>query len=417
MMKLFTLRTLIVGALLLLAPASAWCEALPVFSDTGPDAAAYGATEHYPVGTPKTMGSQSTLVGALSHNEDVRPNHRVAAPAQPSSLARAPEELALRYTHQGQTYTIADYLDRNPATGLLVLQDRTILYEHYRYARTDRDRFTTQSIAKSVVAMLIGVAVGEGKIRSLDDLVQSYLPETENTEIGRTPLRALLHMASGLSFREVYNGKDDIARLGRGLMQPGSPGAIALLPQFDHRVAAPGTVFNYSGLDTELLGLVLARATGMTMASYLEQRIWSAIGAEASAAWIIDAKGAEVAYCCLSATLRDWGRFGALLAADGVWDGRQIIPRDYLRDATISDMPFLAPGGARRNGLGYGYQVWLLPGGRRAFALRGIYGQIILIDPMTHLVLVHTAVRPTATSPTAETELLSLWAALVEQRG
>jgi CubicO group peptidase (beta-lactamase class C family) len=398
----------------LLLPNTVWAQALPVFSDTGPDAAAYGANEGYPIGTRESLGSQRTLVGAYSHFDQVRPGRTIPPAPQPSVLARAPQELSLTYEFQGKPQTLESYLDRNPATGLLILNEHTILYEHYRYARTDAHRFTSQSMAKTIVAMLVGIAVSEGAIGNLDDTVAKYLPELAGAEVGRTPLRALLSMTSGMRFREVYDGKDDIMRLSRALMKPDA--ALAeTLNQFNSRAAPPGTVFNYAGLDTELLGMILIRATKTPLSEYVSTRLWSPIGAEAAASWTVDARGHEVAYCCFNATLRDWGRFGALLANDGAWDGRQIIPRPFLLDATTVQAPFLAPGNGRR--LGYGYQVWLMPGERRQFALRGVYGQTILIDPLSHIVLVHTAVRPNATNNVGEAELMALWTALVTQRG
>jgi CubicO group peptidase (beta-lactamase class C family) len=404
---------------LLFSPVSsahtALAQALPVFSDTGPDAAAYGAAQGYPVAAPETRIDQRTIIGSYSHFDQFRLSRSVPAAPQPSKLARAPQELQLDYQFQGKAQTIDSYLERNPATGLLVLAGRTILYEHYRYARTDKDRFTSQSMAKTVVAMLVGIAVSEGAIGSLDDLVSKYLPELATNEVGRTPLRALLSMTSGMHFHEVYDGKDDIMRLSRSLMRPNGGSAIDAVAQFGTRAQSPGEVFNYSGLDTELLGLVLTRATGMPLATYVAERIWAPIGAEAAASWTIDSRGQEVAYCCFNAVLRDWGRLGVLLANDGAWEGRQIIPRPFLLDATTPSAPFLAPGNGRR--LGYGYQVWLVPGERRQFVLRGIYGQTMLIDPQTRTVLVHTAARSNATNNVGDAELMALWNALVAQRG
>jgi CubicO group peptidase (beta-lactamase class C family) len=390
----------------------ALAEAVPVFSPTGPDAAAYGAAEGFPVGTVATMGSQRTMVGAYSHSDQIRPVRRIASPAVASRLDRAAQELSLRYDDLGQTRDVDDYLARHPVTGLLILRGSTILLERYHYARTDQDRFTTQSIGKTVVSLLLGVALAEGAIRSIDDPVSAYLPELAGTEPGRTPLAALLEMRSGLAFREAYDGKDDIAKLGRALMKPGASTSLDVVAMFNQRAAPPGTVFNYAGLDTELLGLVIARATHLTLSALLETRIWAPLGAEAPATWTLDARDGEVAYCCISAVLRDWGRLGAMLAADGLWNGHQIVPRDYLRAATS---PKVLPTGGRR--LSYGYQVWVLPGERRQFMMRGIAGQVILIDPQSRLVLVHTAVRPTATDATADAELLRLWNALVDQQG
>jgi CubicO group peptidase (beta-lactamase class C family) len=390
----------------------AGAQALPVFSDTGPDAAAYGAAEGYKVGSLGTLRAQRYLVGAYSHYDQLRPAHPIAASPRPSELRRAAQEIQVTYEFQGQRHTLDDYLARNPATGLLILRDRTIEFEHYQYARRDSDRFTSQSMAKTILGLLVGIAVQDGTIHSIDDTVATYVPELAGTEAGHTKLRALLHMASGIDFHEVYDGRDDIMRLSHDLMQPDSPGAVAAVSQFNTRVAAPDTAFHYAGLNSELLGLVLARTTGKSLADLAEREIWAPIGAEAAASWVVDRNGLEVAYCCFNAVLRDWGRLGAMLAQDGEWDGTQLVPRQWLLDATTPQAPFLAPGAGRRL-LGYGYQVWLLPGTGRQFALLGIYGQTMLIDPASRTVLVHTAVRPKATDRDGQQELFALWAAVV----
>ncbi len=389
-------------------------QALPVFSDGGPDAAAYGAADGYPIGTMTNFREQKFVVGTYSHLDQVLPAHNIEAAATPSNLGRAPEELAVEYEYQGQRHTIADYIARNPTTGLLILHDHTIQFEHYQYARRDTDRLSSQSMSKTIVSMLVGIAVQDGAIHSLDDKVARYVPELADAEIGQSPLRALLQMASGIDFHEVYDGKDDIRKLGRDLMAKDTKGAAEVVRQFNKRIAAPGTEFHYAGLDSEVLGLVLSRVTHHSLSDLVESQIWRKIGAESAASWIIDQTGLEVAYCCFSATLRDWGRFGVLLAQDGAWDGAQIIPKQYLIDATTVHAPFLAPGqGGRR--LGYGYQVWIMPGAARQFQLFGIYGQTMLIDPTTHTVLVHTAVRPKARDRDGQTELFALWNAVVAQ--
>ena len=387
----------------------------PVFSDTGPDAPAYGAPG-YPVGSGDPPWPQVNLVGAFSHYDQLFESHPIAKAASPSPLRRASRELALTYTHNGVAYSLDDYLERRPATGLLIAQGDEILFEHYRYGRTDRDRLLSQSMAKTITGMLTGIAIDEGKIRSVDEPVATYLPELSSAEYGKTPIRALLHMASGVAFREVYDGTDDIDRLGRALFGPGSPGPVKAVAMFDAREAPPDTRFHYASIETEVLGLVLASAARTTPAAYLSSRIWQPMGAEADASWVVDATGHEATFCCVSAVLRDWARFGLMLAHDGAWNGRQIVPRRWLIDATT-----LAPGEEFRAPrtatpfFGYGYQVWLFPGPRRQFALLGVHGQSIFVDPAARLVLVHTAAQVKPNRDPAAVALISLWNALVKQ--
>ncbi len=397
------------AALMLSITGAAFAEAGPVFSATGPDAAAFGAGENYPIGTRRTMNQQPYMVGEYSHYDELLPARVVPRAPGPSSFDRTQEELSLRYRHRGEWHSLADYLERNPVTGLLIVRDRTILFEHYQYARTDRDRLTSQSMAKTILGMLIGIAVNEGSIRSIDDAAADYVPGMAGTELGRTPIRALLHMASGIAFSERYDGHDDQAKMSRDLLRRDSPGPVAVLRQFDQRVAPPDTQFNYAGLNSDLLGLVLTNATHMHPADYLAARVWSRIGTEANASWVVDATGQEATQCCFNAVLRDWARFGLLLANDGAWEGQQIIPRPWVIEATTT---------AFHSGFyGYGYQVWTLPRPRRQFALIGIHGQEMLVLPAAKLVLVQTAVAPQPTGSPMSRELVSLWTALVEQEG
>jgi len=259
-------------------------EAVPgaVFSDTGPDAAAYGAAAGFPVGTRATASQLENLVGTFSHFDEMFSSRPIRRATTPWLFKRAPEP-AISYNFGSDRLSIENYLGRNPTTGLLIAKDDTILYEHYQYARTDRDRFLSQSMAKTITAMLIGIAVSENKIRSIDDLVSVYVPGLANTEYGKTPIRDLLHMSSGVAFSENYDGKDDVAQLARDLF--GMPGKdpIASVAQFNTRIAPPGTKWHNASVETEILGLVLRAATGVPVADYLGDKIWGAIGTEADA--------------------------------------------------------------------------------------------------------------------------------------
>ncbi len=404
------------AAIVVIAPIrQAMPAAGPVFSDTGPDAAGYGASQNYPTKRGGALLPQVYMIGDFSHYDTLWPSHLVEKPAAPSQLRRATNEIALRYRYQDAEHTLDDYLDRNPTTGLLIARGDTILFEHYRYARTDRDRFLSQSMVKTVTSMLLGIAVSEGAIRSIDDLAADYVPELAGTEYGNTPIRALLHMSSGVAFTEVYDGADDSARLGKMLFT-GNVAPTKAVAMFNHREVPPGTRFHYAGAETEVLGLVISHAVHMSLAAYLQSRVWQPMGAESDARWVVDGSGQETAFCCFNATLRDWARFALVLAHDGAWNGRQIIPRQWVLDATSVQAPQFAPHAATAY-YGYGYQVWLLPGARREFVLLGVHGQAIYVDPMSHLVMVHTAARPKASGDPGVKEAAALWLALVAQYG
>lgn len=403
-------------ALAALAGASLAAPAEPVFSATGPDAAAFGADEGYPLGTRATMNEQKYLVATYSHFDQIFPSRKVARGGPVAALYRAPQELQLTYRYQGRLRSLDDYLERHPATGLLIARDDTILFERYRYGRGDTDRFLSQSMAKTITAMLIGIAVSEGAIASIDQKAEEYVPELRGSAYGETPIRALLHMASGVAFTENYDGKDDIARMSRELFRGGGLGPVAVVAQFNNRVTPPGTRFHYASVESEILGLVLRNAVKMPVADYARERIWQKLGAEADASWVVDATGQETTYCCFNAVLRDYARLGLMLAHDGAWNGQQIVPRDWIVAATSVEAPYLAPRTATPT-YGYGYQTWIFPEAWRQFALLGVRGQAIFVDPPSKLVLVHTAVRLLPARDPAAPELAALWHALVEAVG
>ena len=389
----------------------------PRFNPGGPDADEQGAPEGYPLGDRATFFRVPFLVGSQSHQDEIFPARLVRRATTASGLARAHSEPALRYEYQGQTFGLDDYLTRNPATGLLVARDDTIFVERYQYARTDRDRFTSWSMAKTITSMLIGIALDEGRIRSVDDQAATYVPGLAGTEYGRTSLRHLLQMSSGVRFVEEYRPGDDVSRLANDTFRQGGAGGVAAVTRFNERAVAAGTKFSYASVETEVLGLVLAAAVGRTVAEYLQDKIWQPIGAEADATWITDRSGQEVTFCCFNAVLRDYARLGLLLAHDGNWRGRQIIPAAWVQDATSvrPDQPHLRPRTATPF-FGYGYQTWIFPGDRRMFAFLGVRGQAIYVDPASRLVFVTTAVRKLPVDPgVAETG--ALWRAVVRDLG
>jgi CubicO group peptidase (beta-lactamase class C family) len=389
--------------------------AAPVYSNTGPDAALYGAADGFPLGARNTASEIGKLVATYSHFEELFPSRRVSHAPAPWLFKRAAEP-QISYTFNTERFSIDDYLSRNPTTGLLIAKDDTILYEHYQYARTDRDRFLSQSMAKTITAMLIGIAVSEGKIKSIEDPTLTYVPGLTDTEYGKTSIRDLLHMSSGISFTEFYDGKDDVARLWGDLFGGSGKDAVASVAQFNARATPPATKWHYASVETEILGLVLRAAIGRPVADYLGEKIWQQIGTEADATWAIDGTGQEVTFCCFNAVLRDYARLGRLLAHDGAWEGRQLITRQWVKDATTVQPAdgYLAPRVATPF-FGYGYQVWIFPGEPRRFALLGVRGQMILVDPTSKLVLVHTAVRQRPSDVAANAETIALWLAAVAQ--
>lgn len=391
------------------APAPSQGPEGPVFSPGGWQADALGQASGYAPGSRSRRMERADLVGSFTSYDKIWTARPIAKPATPSPLVRGPEP-AIRYDSGGGAQRDIDhYLANNPATALLIAKDGHILVERYQYARRDDMRFTSFSMAKTITSMLFGIAMAEGKIRSLDDTADTYVPELKGSEYGRTPLKALLSMSSGVTFREVYDGTDDVSKLAREGFVGLGPGGPGVLRQFSARERAPDTKFSYASAETQVLGAVVVAATGKSLADYAGEKIWRPLGAEADASWLVDRAGLEAAFCCFQAVARDWLRLGLMLANDGAWNGRQIVPRDWIVAAT-SVAPargHLAPGTATRY-FGYGYQTWIFPGPGRTFALLGVYGQTIAVDPANRLVMVHLSARATPTDPSGG-QTFALW--------
>jgi CubicO group peptidase (beta-lactamase class C family) len=237
--------TFLAFCLFICLTSAAWAGAEPVFSLTGPDAEANGKAEGYPVWLQPGLVPQSYMVGTYSHFTEKYPHHIAARSASPSPWRRPEKELTVNYAYADANHDLADYLARHPVTGLLIAHNDTILFEHYQYARTDQDKFLSQSMAKTIVAMLIGIAVQEGAIGSIDQTAADYVPDLAGTEYGKTQIRALLHMASGVAFSETYDGSDDVSRLGKMLASRSNPGPAQAVATFNTREVPPGTRFHF----------------------------------------------------------------------------------------------------------------------------------------------------------------------------
>ena len=365
-----------------------------------PDEERLGKAQNYPLGTAATWYNNPYRVGAWSALDKV-PGVRTRAVArgpQAGALPHAAQPPAISYRYRNIGYTLADYLDRQRATGVLVLKNGEIVAEHYRYGRKDDARFLSFSMAKSVTALLVGQAHARGLIASLDDPAEKYVSALAGSPYGATTVRQLLRMSSGLSFTERYDGTDDIARLSRA--SGGVPGAgtpVDVLRSITARHTAAGEKFVYASGETDVLGRVLTAASGKNMAELTSEWLWKPMGAEHEAFWRMGVDGQEQAHGAFNASLRDWGRLGLLLANDGKAGGQQVVPLAYLLDATdpARQPPAFRPRKATPY-FGYGYQFWLMPLQERTFAMQGIHGQTVYVQPSSGIVLVLTSVWESA---------------------
>jgi CubicO group peptidase (beta-lactamase class C family) len=393
----------------------------PIFSTTGPNAELYGAKDGYPlpdIAEARRQGDPwepKYRVGAFTHIDHIYPTRLIRRAVTPWAFKCSRADVY--YNFQGSKFSPLDYMSRNPVTGLLIAKDDQIIFERYQYARTDQDRFVSQSMVKSITGLLIGIAISEGAIKSVDDIPESYVPGFMGSEYGRTPIRDLLHMSSGVDFGETRDGGRDLNRLwnGMGIAFPDSKlGTVRSIVQFNQRIAPAGTRFYYASIEADVLGMVLHGAVNKSASDYLREKVWEPIGAEADANWLVDAEGFELGHFGFNAVLRDYARLGRLLAHDGAWDGKQIVPGQWMIDATTvrASDGYLLPGVATKR-FGYGFLLWLFPGERRQFALLGFKGQYICVDPTSKVVMVHTAIE----DPAHRDEPWALWSALVDQLG
>jgi CubicO group peptidase (beta-lactamase class C family) len=348
--------------------------------------------------------------------------HTLAPAERPMQLARAAQAPDYRWAvGRERQLTVEDYLARQRVMGLLIIKDGVVQVERYQYGRRAADRFVSMSMAKSITALAVGIALDEGRIKSLDDRAEKYLPSLKGSLYGGTTLRNLLRMASGAAFSERYDGRDDSARYAGAVDREGVEAAARTVTQ---REAEQGARFNYAGAQTTVLGAVLRAATGESLSGYLTPRLWQAIGARDSALWRTDRTELEVASGNFNATLEDYGRLGVVLANDGARPdlpaARPLVSREFLLDATDwKRVPEAFRPGRATPYFGYGYQFWLYPGERRRFALIGVYGQHIFVDPGLRLVMVQTSADKLASAgkTTLARERDAFWRGLVGHYG
>ncbi|MCP3730205.1 beta-lactamase family protein [Sphingomonas sp. MG17] len=267
--------------------------------------------------------------------------------------------------------------------GLIVVQGGMVRLERYGLDHRRDGRWTSFSVAKSVTSTLVGAAIRDGYIKSLDEPVTRYIPDLAGGGYDGVTIRQILTMTSGVRWNEDYTDPNsDVARMFAEAVTPGADPTVAYMRKLP-RADPPGAKFVYKTGETNLIGVLVRRATGRKLADYLSEKVWRRYGMEHDAFWMTDQSGAEVSGCCLSVSLRDYARIG-LLSLEG---GEGIVPAGWFADATRTHATF--PGG------GYGYQWWTIPGG--GYAAQGIFGQAILVDPANKLVIAISSAWPKAT--------------------
>ena len=326
--------------------------------------------------------SQPQKEFGFGHMDRVFPVRTIKKGPAVMELPRSESPLSITYEVDGEQWSLDDYVAHNQAAGLLVIVDGTIVYEKYGLGHSASGRWTSFSVAKSLTSTLVGAAIKDGKIASVSDPLTRYLPALKGSGYDGVTVEQALTMTSGVRWNEDYTDpKSDVSTFLTEPSKNGSDPTVTYMARLA-RASEPGSVWQYKTGESNLIGSLVEAATGQHLADYLAEKIWSRIGMEQDAEWILNSGGREIAGCCISATLRDFGRFGVFFMNGAQVDSVSIVPSDWIQRATQSAPPALAA----MEDVGYGYQWWTAPG--PAYWAVGIFGQGIWINPDLKLVVV-----------------------------
>lgn len=365
--------------------------------------------------TPSQQEARRSLFGeklnslTFRHMDEIFDTSPVANGAKVWRLPATIKALDITYEFEGQRHTTADFLERTRTNALLVIRDGRIVHEIYRNNAGPQSRFISFSMAKSITSILIGLAIQDGLIGSVDDLLTRYVPELAGGAYDGVTIRQALLMRSGAGFRETYGfgQKSQMEELYENTMVAGRARFADLATSIE-RAHPPGVFFNYSTLETSVLGWVLERAVKRPMADYMAERLWKPAGMEAPAYWLLDGPpgvGRAWSGAGFNARLRDYGRLGLMMLNGGKANGRQVVPADWVRQSTV---PQGTEPAAPDRVQGYQYQWWTLPDSD-AYMAKGVHGQFIWIDPASKTVIVKLSYWPVAWIRAMENETLAFF--------
>ena len=406
-------------------PIGLWCVAALLFCD----AAAFGEAAAPQAGSAEPIGDAAhfLMLPPAQQPPSYRNIDKLFATrtfkrgSKAYPLPAAQPLTAVPYRIGGKTLGLDDFMRRNRVGGLLVLKDGHIRLERYALGNSETSRWTSFSVGKSIVSTLVGAAVKDGAIASIEDPVVKYLPQLRGSAYEGVTVRNLLQMSSGVKWNEDYTQMgSDIGSMLK-CTEDKKPGCITEFMSKLPRAAPPGSVFNYNSGETHLLGLIVSAATHEHLADYLSEKLWSRFGMETDGYWLLESpNGAEMAAGSLSMTLRDYGRFGEFIRTGGAAGGEPVLPPGWIAEATQprTDSPQVGFGKLEPNDpTGYGYLWWVLPHRAPhsgAFMAEGIFGQYIYINPAAHLVIVQWSAWPSAWVDANDEESVAFFGAVIE---
>lgn len=371
-------------------------QADPVSMEVEPDKTSIGA-ETDPasseVGADERMAFVSTLFSGVEQYEnfnrlaEIFPHHVIKASSSPWSFPRG-ETIALpeTYVFEGETRNTQTFIEETDTVALLVVEDGAIVYENYWLTGGPDVHWMSMSVGKSFVSALVGIALEEGLIRSITDPITDYVPKLAGSAYDGVKIKDILQMSSGARWDEDYsNPESDIMRF---IYAFGTGGSLNDFTDTLVGEREPGTFNYYNSMDTQALGMLLVGATGQSLSSYAETRLWEPLGMESDAYWITDDARMEMAAGGLQLTARDFAKLGQLYLQNGSWNGRQIVPAQWVHDSVTPDAPHVMPGLDPEYPIGYGYQWWVPQGTEGEYSAIGVYNQFIYVNPTNRLVIV-----------------------------
>ena len=294
------------------------------------------------------------------------------------------------FVYESKSVDVNEYLDRTDVSALLILKDGKIRYENYWLTGGREVKWISMSVGKSFVSALVGIALDQGHIKSIQDPVTIYVPQLKDSAYDGVSIKDILQMSSGASWNEDYGDPNsDINRSVRIFALGGSLDEFAASLTNENE---PGTFNRYNSTDTQVLGMLLREATGTSVTEFMQEMLWDPIGAEDNAYWLLDSENMEVAYGGLNATARDYAKLGELYRLRGRMNNKQIIPEKWVDESVRPDAPHLMPGENSMSDypLGYGYQWWI-PDESGDYMAIGVYNQFIYVSPKNNSVVVQLA--------------------------
>ena len=283
---------------------------------------------------------------------------------------------------------VDDYMREQRTAALVIVHEGKVRFEKYGLDFKPGKRWTSFSVAKSFTSTLVGAAIKDGYIKSIEDKVSDYIPDLRGSPYDDVTIKQLLTMTSGVKWNEDYGDPNsDVALFNAHKAEPGVDVTVSYMRQLK-RESPPGTKWVYKTGETNLIGVLASSATGKNLSDYLSEKIWKPFGMEQDASWLLGSTGHEISGCCIQATTRDFARFGLFMLGGGIADGKSVLPDGWIAEATMKQVD------TTRSGYGYGYQWWIWDDG--TYMARGIFGQGIFIDPKRKLVIASNSNWPQA---------------------